>query len=189
MIDVLLSLTLALFKALALAAASYLFYWKVFDYTHAVYFYRKQGDNVCKLGWFHLPLVGNVFLILWSAWKSYRENDNYFIMKHGFDDATKDTDVGILWLSKDCGIGIKDVKVVEAMYTGKNKYFDKHPLVKDLAKCLTGDSILFAETSDDWRKSRKAISPAFYKGKLENLVEIAKQAVDTTLTRFKSIAS
>lgn len=53
--------------------------------------------------------------------------------------------------------------------------------------CLTGKSILFAETSDDWRKSRKAMSPAFYKGKLENLVEIAKQAVSTTLQRFKDI--
>ena len=62
-------------------------------------------------------------------------------------------------------------------------------MIKDLSFCLTGDSILFAETSDDWRKSRKAISPAFYKGKLENLVEIAKQAVSTTLTRFKDIAA
>ena len=53
--------------------------------------------------------------------------------------------------------------------------------------CLTGESILFAETTDDWRKSRKAMSPAFYKGKLEHLVEIAKQAVRSTLDRFKDI--
>ena len=48
---------------------------------------------------------------------------------------------------------ISDVKVVEAMYTTKNKYFDKHPLIQELSACLTGNSILFAETSDDWRKS------------------------------------
>ena len=151
MLDILLSLTLALIKAVALAAFLYIFYWKVIDYAHAVYFYKSQGDNVCKLGWLHLPLIGNAFLIIWSAWKSYKDNDNYFCMKNGFDDATKDTDVAIVWLSKDCGVGIKDVKVVEAMYTGKNKYFDKHPLIKDLSNCLTGDSILFAETSDVWR--------------------------------------
>ena len=54
-----------------------------------------------------------------------------------------------------------------------------------MAKSLTGESILFAETSDDWRKSRKAISPAFYKGKLSNLVDIAKGAVAKTLANFK----
>ena len=46
---------------------------------------------------------------------------------------------------------------------------------------------MFAETSDDWRKSRKVMSPAFYKGKLEKLMEIAKQAVGTTLARFKEL--
>ena len=75
------------------------------------------------------------------------------------------------------------------MYTTKNKYFDKHPFVKEIASCLTGNSILFTETTDDWRKSRKAISPAFYKGKLESLVDIARDAVRKTLTRFKTIAA
>ena len=48
---------------------------------------------------------------------------------------------------------------------------------------------MFAETTDDWRKSRKAILPAFYKGKLESMVEVAKQAARTTLTRYKTIYS
>lgn len=73
---------------------------------------------------------------------------------------------------------MQDAAVVEAMYTTKNKYFDKHPLVKDLTHCLLGDSILFAETTQDWKKSRKAMSPAFYKGKLVQLVEIAKLSVE-----------
>ena len=80
----------------------------------------------------------------------------------------------VCFCTNEAGLGIGDVKVVEAMYTTKNKYFDKHPLICDLAFCLTGDSTLFACTTDDWRKSRKAVSPAFYKGKLENLVELAK---------------
>lgn len=48
---------------------------------------------------------------------------------------------------------------------------------------------MFAETSEDWRKSRKAVSPAFYKGKLESMVEIAKQAARKTLTRFNQISA
>ena len=126
-------------------------------------------------------------MLIWSAYKSYKEGDNYFIMKHAFDHAVQKSGAAIAFVTNGAGIALKDVKVVEAMYTTKNKYFDKHPLIQELSECLTGGSILFAETSDDWRKSRKAISPAFYKGKLENLIEIAKQAVSTTLERFKEI--
>ena len=121
-----------------------------------------------------MPFFGHSYLVAWSAWKSWREGDNYFLMKHGFDYMAQFTDTMVSFISSEAGLGIKDVKVVEAMYTSKNKYFDKHPIVGDLAFCLTGDSILFANTNDDWRKSRKAISPAFYKGKLESLVEMAK---------------
>ena len=63
------------------------------------------------------------------------------------------------------------------MYTSKNSFFSKHPLVKDLQECLIGDSILFAETSLEWKEARKKISPAFYKGKLVNLIELARQSV------------
>lgn len=95
-------------------------------------------------------------------------------MKHCFDYMAEHTHNTVAFVSNQAGLGIFDVKVVEAMYTTKNKYFDKHSLTGDLAFCLTGDSILFANTTDDWRKSRKAMSPAFYKGKLEGLVLMAK---------------
>ena len=137
---------------------------------------------------FFLPIFGDAYMLAWSAYKSYKDGDNYFIMKHGFDYITERSGSGVAFVTNGAGLAIADVKVVEAMYTTKNKYFDKHPLIKDLSMCLTGESILFAETSDDWRKSRKAISPAFYKGKLESLVEIAKQAVSSTLNRFKNLS-
>ena len=189
MLDLLWPLLVAIIKAIGLSLALYLFYWKVIDYFRAVHFYKSQGDKACKIIWGHLPIFGHTALMLWSMWKSYTENDNYFLLKHGFDYGTRDAKTAMAFFTKEAGLAIGDVKVVESMYTVKNKYFDKHPLIKDLALCLTGESILFNETSDDWRKSRKAISPAFYKGKLENLVEIAKEAVATTLDRFKAIAS
>jgi cytochrome P450 len=76
---------------------------------------------------------------------------------------------------------IHDPRVVEALYTTKNKFFSKHPFLKDLYNVLLGDSILFAETTPEWRESRKVISPAFYKGKLENLVLIARDTMRTTV--------
>ena len=189
MLDLLWTLGVTTVKAIGLSLALYLFYWKVIDYFHAVHFYKSQGDSACRINWGHLPFVGNAALMIWSIWKSYTEQDNYFLMKHAIDYGEKNTKCSVGFITKEAGLTISDVKVVESMYTVKNKYFDKHPLTRDIALCLTGESILFAETSEDWRKSRKAISPAFYKGKLENLVEIAKQAVVTTLDRFKAIAS
>ena len=70
------------------------------------------------------------------------------------------------------------------MYTTKNRYFDKHPLIKDLSYVLTGESILFAETSPEWRSSRKALTPAFYKGKLALMMQIAKEAMRLTVSQL-----
>ena len=50
-------------------------------------------------------------------------------MKHAFDHATQKTGCAVAFVTNGAGIGLKDVKVVEAMYTTKNKYFDKHPLI------------------------------------------------------------
>ena len=70
------------------------------------------------------------------------------------------------------------------MYTSKNSFFSKHPLVKDLQECLIGDSILFAETSLEWKEARKKISPAFYKGKLVSLIELARQSVKQYVSKL-----
>ena len=64
------------------------------------------------------------------------------------------------------GIVIGDVRIVQAMYTTKNKYFDKHILIQIFTNPLLGNSILFAPTTQEWKTSRKVLSPAFYKGKL-----------------------
>lgn len=107
-------------------------------------------------------------------------------MQHVFDATVpKESNATcVFFITNGAGLAIKDPEVIKDLYTSKNKYFDKHPLIKQVSHVLTGDSILFAETTNDWRDSRKAISPAFYKGKLERLTEIAKTAVQTTVDRF-----
>ena len=75
------------------------------------------------------------------------------------------------------------------MYMTKNKYFDKHFIAQTLAFPLMGDSILLSPTSQEWKTSRKVLSPSFYKGKLVQMVDLAKVSMQTTLTRFKQLAS
>ena len=172
-------------KCFGLIVAAYIFYYRVWDYYWAVRFYKAQGATISP---YYMPIIGSAYWMVWSAYKSWKEGDNYFILKHGLDYQfnVMKLDVGISFVTNGAGLAIGDVKVIEAMYTTKNKYFDKHPLIKDLAMPLTGDSILFTETSETWRKERKAMSPAFYKGKLEDLVELAKGAVRKTITRWES---
>ena len=88
----------------------------------------------------------------------------------------------------DPGAIICDVRVVEAMYTTKNKYFDKHPITADFTQVLMGSSILFSKTTHEWKTSRKAMSPAFYKGKLIQMIEIAKLSMRTTLSKLRTLA-
>ena len=82
--------------------------------------------------------------------------------------------VALCYFSTGTCLTICDVKIVEAMYTTKNKYFNKHPIVHNLLNCITGNSILFQETSKEWKEARKIISPAFYKGKLLGMIELAR---------------
>lgn len=76
---------MALLKVLGIAFIAYVFYWRVFDYYRAIRFYGSQGEDVCKICPYHLPIFGNAYMMAWSAWKSWSDNDNYHIMKNGFD--------------------------------------------------------------------------------------------------------
>ena len=89
----------------------------------------------------------------------------------------------------EMGFIICDVNVVEAMYTTKNKYFDKHDMVYQMTYPLLGDSILLSPTTTEWKTSRKALAPSFYKGKLVQMIELAKVSMRHTLKAFKKLAS
>lgn len=82
-------------------------------------------------------------------------------------------------------LAIHDYKVVESLYTTNNQYFDKHPIVFEATRRLTGQSILFGETNDNQKAKRKAMSPAFYKGKLQNMVDTAEQEIRKQIRKYK----
>ena len=75
---------------------------------------------------------------------------------------------------------------MESLYTTHNSHFDKHPIVQNLTLNLTGKSILFDESTPSWRQRRKGLSPAFYKGKLQGLIEISKKSVSETVKHLEN---
>ena len=95
-------------------------------------------------------------------------SDNRFIVtKLAEEIVGRDVSITAMYFAdSDPTLHISDPKVVQDLYTIHNKYFDKHPIVREATIHLLGDSILFSDTNAEWRKRRTAFSPAFYKGKL-----------------------
>ena len=64
MFDILIWACLTLAKVAGLGIILYLFYWRVIDYAHCVWFYGRQGREVCALTPGHMPMFGNLFQVI-----------------------------------------------------------------------------------------------------------------------------
>jgi len=49
--------------------------------------------------------------------------------------------------------------------------------------------MLLAETSKEWKEARNKISPAFYKGKLVGMLEIARESMRKSLKKLKNLTA
>ena len=153
-------------------------------------FYTSQGKeaNLYVCPWM-VPSFGSLFAFVATNIKTWRRGS----IEHPIGVLVKEncpmTPCNFLMGSCDePGVIICDVRVVEAMYTTKNKYFDKHYMVQAFLYPLMGESILLAPTSQEWKKSRQVLAPSFYKGKLVQMVDLAKISMQTTLARFRQLA-
>lgn len=61
--------------------------------------------------------------------------------------------------------------------TTKNKMFDKNQVIDYNFKELIGESFLFSASTDVWRAKRKACSHAFYKDRLDNMMDCLKNII------------
>lgn len=105
-----------------------------------------------------------------------------------------EADLGTQWvgayvyfIANDPHVSVSDPKIIQAMCTTHNVIFSKHHFTGDYLRRFLGSTIILSETNEHWKKRRASIAPAFYKGKLVGLVELAKSIVTETLTRWKSM--
>ena len=54
---------------------------------------------------------------------------------------------------------------------------------------LIGNSILLAENGENWRARRNAITPAFYRGKLSKMIDLAKEAMEGSLQKWLNLTA
>lgn len=158
-----------LYYLLALAACSVFLFYRIYRPYSAWWHYTRQDCVKCP--GFPLPLIGNLKEFLPAL---NRENKHPFVKAleiYDYHLGYTKSSVGFLFFEPY--VIINDVKVVEDLYTRHNQFFCKHPLVQKVSKRLLGNSILFCESGEGHKARRKALSPAFYRGKLTELLQTA----------------
>ena len=69
---------------------------------------------------------------------------------------------------------VADPQVIQDIYSTKNKFMNKSPLVYDLFAPMLKKFFGTMESNEDWRVQRKACAPMFYKQKLAMMGEVYK---------------
>ena len=136
------------------------------------------------------PILGNALRLNNEIEKSKKNGDNYHpTFRPLKEDIGMKQGAMVIFRGHDVNIVVNDVKVVQDLYVTHNRYFDKDPLIRSLVGELTGKSILFADSNEKWRARRHALAPAFYKKKLEEMIEQAKGCMNGTLERWNGFCA
>jgi len=164
----------------------YYLYTRVYQYYETQAFYRKQKGIVeVKGSW---PIVGNCLQML-DVLNYCEKND---IKATPFVELYKRycgeyAPVMMLFFCHKVTLWISDWKIVEDIYYKHNKVFSKAQQTVDTVYPFMGRTIIFAESTNNWRERRKAIAPAFYKGKLEHMIDTVRGCLVESIERIESL--
>ena len=73
---------------------------------------------------------------------------------------------------------VQDPRLVSELYTTKNHLLDKTGFVMEATQAFMGNSFLFAKNDEQWKAKRRACAHAFYKDKLEHMIEVMKNITE-----------
>jgi cytochrome P450 len=79
---------------------------------------------------------------------------------------------------------VSDAAFARDFFTVNNKYTDKDGQSETFFKKLLGESFLFSKGGDKWKAKRKACSHAFYKERLQGMMETFRQQSMKQLGRW-----
>ena len=78
---------------------------------------------------------------------------------------------------------ISDPDMLQDLFVAKNAHCDKTGVLQELLASFLGNSFLFAKGDDVCKAKRKACAHAFYKERLEHMVEILKDKMTEACSR------
>jgi len=162
----------------------YILYHRLYKPYCAWWHYYSQKAHVKHVG-FPLPFIGNLVQIV----RGYN-NEN----KHPFNKILENaktaegyTKTSMIFAFRDPWLVLNDVKIAEQLFTTYNQHFDKYPMVQIVTNQFLGNSLLFGSNSKEHKFKRKAMSPAFYRGKLQDLIATTRRHVlDVTIPNLRS---
>ena len=77
---------------------------------------------------------------------------------------------------------ICDPQLAQELFTKQNKFIDKTGKFEEIFEDIMGKSFLFAKGDEDWNRKRKACAHAFYKDRMECMLEVLKDKLDILIT-------
>ena len=123
-------------------------------------------------------------LVKEKAGKEIVEHMVYFFLDHldpdarlGSYDSTKDP-VVVMNMASVCTLYISDPAMVQDLFVNKGAIFDKTGNFEGIFSKLFGKSFLFSKGDAVWKSKRKACAHAFYKDRLEQMLEILKDKLE-----------
>mmetsp|Transcript_30634 Transcript_30634/g.30110 ORF Transcript_30634/g.30110 Transcript_30634/m.30110 type:complete len:106 (-) Transcript_30634:1049-1366(-) len=80
----------------------------------------------------------------------------------------------------------RDPDMLNELYVTKNKYFDKHPFVKEGLQPLMGDALFLSRGDLKWSQQRKTLGQSFYKDKLMKYLEMIRICTDESISKIRT---
>ena len=153
-----------------------------------------------SLGIFNHPGNSSLFIGVISKFGKYdeeaKESPNEalphpfrYLMENIDDQKTRGLDgakfpaIIVNFLSK-VWIVNNDPEIASELFNKHGKYIDKVPDQAEQFKNLLGSSLLFGPTDDDWRAKRKACAHAFYKDRLNHMLEVLKGKINLRVDKW-----
>ena len=79
---------------------------------------------------------------------------------------------------------VSDPQMVCELFTTKNNLTDKTSDIYQMYKDLLGESFLFSKGDSNWKAKRQACAHAFYKDRLQSMLEVFKQIFAKFATKW-----
>lgn len=87
-------------------------------------------------------------------------------------------------LQSRTALWVADPDIAQDVFITKNAHLDKTVESFLLFKCIIGQSFIFSPNDETWKIKRKAMAHAFYKDRLQHMLETLKSFLISTFTRW-----
>ena len=79
---------------------------------------------------------------------------------------------------------ICDAKLTQELYSISNRFIDKTGIIAQAFESAVGGSFLFTKGDHKWQTKRKACAHAFYKDRMERMMEVLKEKLEDMTTKW-----